>query len=182
MDDLLHLHHDPQVFMNKLKVVYRLNNGSLGPLTWFLGAKVEKLELGYGSVYWLETSREYCHAAIENVDNILELDGNWPLKVFGTKSGERPFLGPYRPGIDVMKVLGYDLHYWYLYIIGVIRWAIELGRIDIMKRVSVLPKHQCNQREGQMNSLYRIFWYLKCEISHGKNPNMGRWVYVARQT
>ena len=28
-----------------------------------------------------------------------------------------------------------------------------------------------------MNALYSIFWYLKCEMSCGKNPNVGRLVY-----
>ena len=37
---------------------------------------------------------------------MLELDGTQHLKVFGTKAGERPFLAPYRPEIDVTKVLG----------------------------------------------------------------------------
>ena len=51
-----------------------------------------------------------------------------------------------------------------------------------MTNVSFLSQHQCNPREGQLNSLYRIFWYLKCEMSRGKNPNMGRLVYDACQT
>ena len=51
-----------------------------------------------------------------------------------------------------------------------------------MTEVSVLSKHQCNPREGQLNALYRIFWYLKCEISQGKNPNVGSLVYDACQT
>ena len=36
--------------------------------------------------------------------------------------------------------------------------------------------------EGQLNALYKIFWYLKCEISHGKNPNVGSLVYDSYQT
>ena len=53
--------------------------------------------------------------------------------------------------------------------------------IDIMARVNVLSQHQCNPREGQFNALYRVFWCLKCELSRGKNPNVGRLVYDARQ-
>ena len=32
-----------------------------------------------------------------------------------------------------------------------------------------------------MNAFYRIFWYLKCEMSRGNNPNFGRLVYDTRQ-
>ena len=51
-----------------------------------------------------------------------------------------------------------------------------------MTEVSVLYQHQCNPSEGQLNSLYRIFWYLKFDIPCGKNPNVGRLVYEACQT
>ena len=51
-----------------------------------------------------------------------------------------------------------------------------------MNEVSVLYQHQCNQSDGHLNALYRIFWYLKFDIPCGKNPNVGRLVYEARQT
>ena len=51
-----------------------------------------------------------------------------------------------------------------------------------MAKVTVLSQHQCNPREGQFNALYRIFLYLKCELSRSKNPNVGRLVHDARQT
>lgn len=115
------------------------------------------MQLEDGSVAWSTTSEEYCRAAIDNVEKMLEQEGTQPLKVFGTKAGERPFPAPYRPEVDVTKVLGDDLHSRYLQLIGVLRWAIELGRIDIITEVSVLSQHQCNPREGHLNALYKIF-------------------------
>ena len=50
-----------------------------------------------------------------------------------------------------------------------------------MTWVIFVPQHQCRPREGQLNALYRIFWYLKCEIPCRINPNVGRLVYDARQ-
>ena len=76
------------------------------------------------------------------VEKMIELDGNQPLKLFGTKVGKRPFLAPYKPEIDVTKVLGDDLQSCYLQLIGLFRWEIELGGIDIMNEVSVLSQHQ----------------------------------------
>ena len=52
---------------------------------------------------------------------MLDLDGTQHLKVFGTKAGERPFLAPYIPEIDVTKVPGNDLQSRYLQFIGVLR-------------------------------------------------------------
>ena len=82
------------------------------------------MQLEYGSITWLTTIKEYFRADIENVEKMLELDGTQPLKVFGTKAGERPFMSPYRPEIDVMKILGDDIQYRYLQLIGLLRWSI----------------------------------------------------------
>ena len=71
-----------------------------------------------------------------------------------------------------MKVIGDDLEYWYLQLIGVLRWATELGSIAIMNEVSIISQHQFNPRENHLNAFYRIFWYLIFEMSRGKNPNI----------
>ena len=82
------------------------------------------MQLGDGSISWLTTSKEHCRASIENDEKMLELDGTQPLKVFGTKAGERQFLSRYRPGIDVTKVLGDGIQYTYIQLIGVLRGEI----------------------------------------------------------
>ena len=91
MDDLLHLCHDLEVFMGYLKGVYRFKYDILGPPTQYLGANVEDVQSGDSSIAWLETSEEYCHVGIGNVDKMLELEGTRNLKVFGTMASERPF-------------------------------------------------------------------------------------------
>ena len=53
---------------------------------------------------------------------------------------------------------------WCLQLIGFLRWAIELGRIDIMMEVRVLSQHQCQPREGHLVAVYRVIWYLKCTL------------------
>ena len=50
--NLLHIQHDPEIFMKELKGVYRLKYGSLGPLTQYLGANVENVQLEYGYTAW----------------------------------------------------------------------------------------------------------------------------------
>ena len=87
------------------------------------------------------------------------------MKFFVAKADYRPFPEPYRPEIDVTKVPGDDIQYSYIQLIAVLWWEIELRRIDTITEVSVLSQHQCNPRAVQLNALYMIFWYLKCEIS-----------------
>ena len=88
-------------------------------------------------------------------------DGSHKLKIFGNKAGERQFPSNYCPKLDVYPVSNDTLMSRYLQLIEVLRWALELVRIDIMAEVSVLSEHQCQPREGHLAEVYRVFWYLK---------------------
>mmetsp|Transcript_2051 Transcript_2051/g.2905 ORF Transcript_2051/g.2905 Transcript_2051/m.2905 type:complete len:179 (-) Transcript_2051:552-1088(-) len=41
------------------------------------------------------------------------------------------------------------------------RWAMELGRVDILHALSILSQYQASPRQGHMEQLLRIFGYLK---------------------
>ena len=92
------------------------------------------------------TSREYVTNVIQNLEDTLARDSAQPLNIFGKKAGERTFSSNYRPKLDLSPVSDDMLMILYLQLIGVLRWQIELGRIDIMAEVSVLSQHQCQQR------------------------------------
>jgi hypothetical protein len=53
-------------------------------------------------------------------------------------------------------------------LIGILRWAVEIGRIDIYLETSLLSPYQANPRFGHIEAAYHIFAYLK------KHPGMGR--------
>ena len=123
------------------------------------------------------SSYEYLENAIRNVEEDLTKSGRPPLRVYGKKAGERPFPASYRPELDCTpELLGDDVTK-YLQLVGVLRWSIELGRIDITTEVSTLSQHQCNPRVGHLDAIYRIFWYLKRNL---KNGHQGRIVFDAR--
>ena len=52
VDDVLHLHHDPDTFTNRLAEVYRLKDGSVGEPKKYLGDNIENVQLYDGSVAW----------------------------------------------------------------------------------------------------------------------------------
>jgi hypothetical protein len=66
----------------------------------------------------------------------------------------------------------------YLQLIGILRWGIEIGRLDILIEVSVLSQHQCSPCKGHLDATYRIFWYLKCSLKKGEE---GQIVFNARE-
>ena len=44
--------------------------------------------------------------------------------------------------------------------IGMLRWATELGWVDVLHEVSLLSQYQASPREGHMMELLHIFAYL----------------------
>ena len=45
-------------------------------------------------------------------------------------------------------------------LIGVLRWAVELGRLDIYTEVALLSQHLALPRVGHLEAAYHIFAYL----------------------
>jgi hypothetical protein len=50
---------------------------------------------------------------------------------------------------------------YYQELIGVLRWAVELGRVDILLEVALLSSHLALPRDGHLQQVYHIFAYLK---------------------
>ena len=82
--------------MNRLSEVYKLKDGIVGEPDRYLSSNIEKVQLDEGSVVWSMTSREYVTNVIQNLEDTLARDSAQPLKIFGTKAGERPFPLNYR--------------------------------------------------------------------------------------
>ncbi len=51
---------------------------------------------------------------------------------------KNPFAMGYEPKIDSLPELGPDLVSWYQPLIGMLRWIVDLGRINIITEVSVM--------------------------------------------
>ena len=57
------------------------------------------------------------------------------------KKVENPFKMGYDPELDTSSELDPDTVSYYLTVIGILRWMIELGRIDIIMEVTLLSSH-----------------------------------------
>jgi hypothetical protein len=44
--------------------------------------------------------------------------------------------------------------------IGILRWCVELGHIDIITEVSMLSTFLCMLREGHLDAVYHLFAYM----------------------
>ena len=63
--------------------------------------------------------------------------------------------------LDVFSVLGPEETSYYQYLIGVMRWMIEIGRIDINTKVFLLSSHSVLPRQGHLKAVLLIMGCLK---------------------
>ena len=71
VDDVLHLHYNPDLFMNALEKIYRLKENSTGEPGRYLGSNIEKVQLKNGDITWSMHSKEYVQNAIRNLEETL---------------------------------------------------------------------------------------------------------------
>ena len=70
--------------------------------------------------------------------------------------------------MDVTPVLDQERTNRFQQLIGILRWALELGRIDILTEVSCLSQHLAEPREGHIVAVYKIFKYLSLRLKSSK--------------
>jgi hypothetical protein len=67
----------------------------------------------------------------------------------------------YRPELDDTPYLNPEQASYFMSLMGILRWAIELGRIDIMVEAGLLSRFQAAPREGHLEQMFHIMAYLK---------------------
>ncbi|CAJ1940987.1 unnamed protein product [Cylindrotheca closterium] len=81
------------------------------------------------------------------------------------KKGSRarsPLPNNYRPELDMTEELeGEEGASYFQSLVGILRWMVELGRIDIITEVSMLASHLALPRRGHLKSIFHMFAYLK---------------------
>jgi hypothetical protein len=135
---------------------FTLKEGSVGPPDQYLGAKI-RISIGDdGTKFWTHSSSGYVQEAVKNVERWMqERDMKLPAR------SDTPMSTTSRPELDTSPEVSPEVANWYQSAIGVLRWAVELGRIDITTETSMLAAHMALPREGHMIAVLRIFSYLK---------------------
>jgi hypothetical protein len=142
VDNILIILHEAVKQIDALKQVFTFKTESVGPPTRYLGADVLKVQTASGEACWGMSSNTYVKLAVGIVRELLKNDGEGK----GLKTTARqPLPTSYKPETNVSKELDGDGISQYLQLIGMLRWAIKLGCIDIdlevvmMALYSVLP-------------------------------------------
>jgi hypothetical protein len=72
-----------------------------------------------------------------------------------------PLQSKYQPELDVTPELSLNDASHFQSLIGILRWMVELGRVDICCEVSMLLSHLALPCEGHLYQVYYMFTYLK---------------------
>ena len=143
--------------MSQLDKFFKIQPSCIDPPNIYLGGKVKKTRLPNMVEAWTFISSQYVQEAVSNVEKFLQdLDGSmFYMKI------NAPLSNWYRPELDSSPELdGADGDY-YQSLIGILRWMVEIGRIDICFEVSMMSSHLALPREGRLAQVLHIFAYLK---------------------
>ena len=67
----------------------------------------------------------------------------------------------HRPELDVSRELNVADAVYYQSLIGILRWIVELGRVNVCLEVSMMSSHLALPREGHLEQILHIFTYWK---------------------
>ena len=82
-------------------------------------------------------------------------------KNFFPKNAPSPMTTGRWTEIDISPELNATDAAYYQLLIGVVRWMVELGRVDLCTEVLMLSSCLSLPREGHLLQLFRMFSYLK---------------------
>ena len=157
VDDALSISSHGEAPIRELGKYFKIKESSIGPPDIYLGGKMCQVTLPNGVKAWAFSSSQYVQEAVRNVEEQLA-----KLNMKLRKKATAPITTGYRPELDASPELNPTDAAYYQSLIGILRWAVELGRIDITCEVSMLSSHLALPREGHLQQVYHIFAYLKC--------------------
>ena len=164
VDDLLCIDENPRKYMEMIEQSFKIKEGSVGPPQVYLGANCQLNPSRTDGVdCWGMSSEQYCKEAVKNVKKKMKEHGfEFNRKLSDPKySPKHPFSNiNYRPELDVTEACNDEQYGYYANLIGVLRWMVELGRIDIGFEVSVLSQHMAFPRVGHLIQVLHVFKYL----------------------
>ena len=158
VDDILLVSADPKPVLDEIDGYYKIKSGSIGEPSVYLGAQIYKHSLPDGRWAWGMTSEKYLGNAVKIVEDMLEKDGDGQhLKT----TARVPIVASYKPELDTTPELGPELTNRYQQLIGILRWAVELGRLAIYLEVSLMSQYLANPRAGHLEAVCHIFAFVK---------------------
>ena len=148
VDDMLIISKEPKAIVDVLEKEFTLKG--VGEPKYYLGADMMQLKKPEDTfVMGSGTYVKRCLIVYE------QLFGTKPKKVY------TPLDPKDHPELDKSEFLDEEGMHLYWKLLGMLQWAVTIGRIDIMCAVMTMGGFRCQPRIGHLNRLKRIFGFLK---------------------
>ena len=141
VDDILCVTHQALEVLQEIGKFYTIKQDSLKKPELYLRAEVAEFQLPNGRVAWSTSPRKYVLNAIKTVEALLVKDGDQYTR---KNNARNHFPTDYKPELDVSDELSPTLASQFLQLIGIARWAVEIGWIDIYHEISLLSQYKAN--------------------------------------
>jgi hypothetical protein len=156
VDDVLCISHNPLKSMKRIQTDFKLKEDKMEPPDVYLGATIARMKLADGKTCWTMSPELYVKSAVANVEEELaRQDKRLPSKCV------TPFSSGYAPWLEDTPELKADGVQRFQELIGQLRWAVEIGRVDILLETSLLSSYLAMPRVGHLEQTLHIFGYLK---------------------
>ena len=155
VDDILSVSNDAKSILQSQQRQFKLKGDKIEPPDMYLGAQLGTMQVE-GNERWFMSSEKYVKSAIQNIEEKLQKTGQrFPSKC------KTPLAYGYRPKVYIIPELKADGLQRYQELIGILPWAGELGRIDILMETSMMSTHAAMPKRGHLEQVHHIFGYLK---------------------
>ena len=155
VDDVISISEVPMRVIDGIRQTFKLKGDKAEEPEMYLGGSISKAITDQGIECWTLSSEKYVKTAVANVkETLAQSNLTLPSKCL------TPFTSNYHPAEDTTSELDAEGTKYYQELIGVLRWAVELGRVDILLEISLLSSHLALPRVGHLQQVYHIFGYL----------------------
>ena len=155
IDDVLVISDMPTRTMDGIRSVFKVKDDKAEVPYVYLGTKLSQVETEICTKCWSMSSEKYVKAANKNLESKLGKSDMHLPKCRTLMSTS------YHPSEDVIKELNVEGVQFYQEMIGILRWAVEIGRVDILLEVSLLSSHLDLPVIRHLQAVYHIFGYFK---------------------
>ena len=153
VDDVMIVSEDPNKYMDQIKNRFLVKPESIEVPKRYLGMDCKQTEDGV----WLLGSYHYLQEFLKVSAKLFEDIG---IKI--PTRGVHPFSNiKYRPELDTSDFCNDSQTRVYQQVLGMLRWLIELGRIDVLLETTLLASYLMNPRIGHLLQACNIVAYLR---------------------
>ena len=135
--------------MNQLEKECYVKKDNIGPPELYLGMQVKRVTDRQGKSAYATSCTNYVDEVVKVVESRMQ-DFDFTFYK-SAKNPSQPFSYlKYNPELDISDFCKPDHHQCYQQMVGIMRWMIEIGRLDITTEVSLMLCYLSQPRMGHL--------------------------------